>query len=341
MQGDRHDLAPWSTLGDWVTPALVCAGVIIFELSYDAADISWARLSGFGWAFVACTLGLLLVGTWRLRRGDATASPAVEPRALPAPRQALLAALGVATFACLYSYLFSLPHWLTRATQWVLATLGVDNRGSFQFEMDGIRFAGGLAAQVLIIGALLLLNRWLPGLAHTRPDATDREPPYLNRRGLLRIAGLFAALIAMQILGVVGWSTFAGLAESQGQPMPRDLQPLVSQIADWHGPSWILSVIFLSVTLGAPLMEEIGFRAILYPALRETLPRGWAVALTGLIFGILHGNLAALIPISLMGAWLCLVRDRFGIGTCILVHALNNAWTILWLVLAPEVAGRM
>ena len=102
----------------------------------------------------------------------------------------------------------------------------------------------------------------------------------------------------------------------------------------------MLGLIFVSVTVGAPLMEEIGFRGILYPALRQTLPRGWAVALTGLIFGILHANLASLIPISVMGAWLCLLRDRFGIGTCILVHSLNNAWTVLWLVLAPEVAGK-
>jgi hypothetical protein len=55
----------------------------------------------------------------------------------------------------------------------------------------------------------------------------------------------------------------------------------------------------------------------------------------------LHGNLAALLPISVMGAWLCIVRDRFGLGTCILLHAMNNAWTIFWLVAAPEIATKL
>jgi membrane protease YdiL (CAAX protease family) len=93
--------------------------------------------------------------------------------------------------------------------------------------------------------------------------------------------------------------------------------------------------------VGAPLIEEIGFRGIIYPALRDAIPRGWAIALTGILFGSLHGNLAALLPISVMGAWLCIIRDRFGLGTCILLHAMNNAWTIFWLVAAPEIATKL
>lgn len=304
-------------------------------------DIPWSRLGAGGWSFIACSLTLILIGAWRLSRGDANISPSVEPRSARGPHHPMLGALGVAAFAAVFSYLYSGPWWLTRSVQQVLLWLRADNRGSFQLEQDELRFCVSLAAQLLAVGTLLALMRAIPGIAHIRPDGSDRERLIIDRRGLLRLGGLFAACAALLCLGTLAWTAFASLAESQGQFFPREVQPLVTQIAHWHGPTWLLGVLFVSVTVGAPLLEEIGFRAILYPALREALPRGWSIALTGLIFGMMHGNLAALIPISLMGAWLCIVRDRFGIGTCILVHALSNAWTVLWLVIAPEVAGRL
>lgn len=325
---------------DWAWGLLACACLAMVELGLGKSEMPWSRFSGWAWALVACSLALVAVGAWRLRRGDANVPATVEPRAdcgnLP-----LCGALGLTSFALLYTYLYSLPNWLARSVQWLLALLGADNHGSFQSEQDAIRFTCGLAAQLLIVGSLLALNRALPGMLHTRPDAGDRELLSLDRRGLLRLAGLFATLVALQAVGNAAWSVFAGLAEQQGQAMPREIQPLVSQIANWHGPSWLLGVVFASVTIGAPLMEEVGFRGILYPALRESMPRGWAIAATGLLFGILHGNLAALIPISLMGAWLCVIRDRFGIGSCMVIHAMNNAWTVFWLITAPEAAGKL
>lgn len=312
-------------------------------LTEEWLGLSWERLTGFGWAYVACTLIALGVGLWRLRRGDATAAATVAPRvhAPGTPPAWVTAMLGVLVFAWLMSYLFANPRWLTDAVRWVLGLCGVDNRGSFSNEIRALQYCSGLAAQLLSVAGLLLLGRALPGLLHTRPDADNQERLWLNGRGLARLGGLFATCLALLTLGSLTWGLFSSIAESQGQPLPRDIQPLVEEIARWHGPSWLLSVLLVSATIGAPIFEEIGFRAILYPALRETLPRGWAIAATGLFFGLLHGNLAAFIPISLMGAWLCIVRDRHGIGTCILVHALNNAWTAFWLITAPEVAGKL
>jgi len=304
-------------------------------------DIPWSRLGGMAWAFVVCSILLLLTGVWRLLRGDATPSAAIVVRDEASRQQPAAAVLGVAAFCGLFGYLFSQPAWLGDATHTLLLWFGADNGGSFETEQNSLQFSCQLTAQLLAIGGLLVLNRILPGTIHIRPDADDSERLYLNRRGLLRLGGLFAACAALMAIGVLIWSALANVASSQGQTLPGETQPLVTLIAHWHGPGWLLSVLFLSATVAAPVVEELGFRASLYPALRLSMHRGWAIALTGVLFGIVHGNLAAFIPISLMGAWLCIVRDRFGIGTCIVLHAMNNAWTIFWLIAAPEVASKL
>lgn len=299
------------------------------------------RLSPWGWAYLGCTLALLGYGLWRLRRGDATpsASPAPADPAGPAHDWAARL-LGVAALLALYAYFFSAPAWLAQTLRELMAWFGADNRGSFAVENKSVQYSLGLAAQLLVVGGLLLLNAGLPGLIRTRPDGGDAERLSLDRRGLARLGQLFAACVALMILGTLGWDLFVSVAESQGQSMPRDVQPLVQEIARWQGPSWLLSILFLSVTLGAPVFEEIAFRGILYPAMRGSLSRGWAIAANGVLFGMMHGNLAALLPISLMGALLCVIRDRHGIGPCILVHAMNNTWTVFWLITAPEVMTR-
>lgn len=304
-------------------------------------EIPWARLGGLAWAFVACSVLLLLVGAWRLLRGDATPSGAIVARDDATRGNPLAAALGVAAFCSLFTYLFSQPAWLGDAMHATLGWLGMDNGGSFQVEQNSIQFSCQLAAQLLTVGALLLLNHILPGMLHTRPDGDDSERLSLNSRGLLKLGGLFAACAALMTIGVLLWSALSGIAESQGQSLPGENQPLVELIARWNGPGWLLGLLFLSVTVGAPLVEELGFRAILYPTLRLSMHRGWAIAMTGMLFGLVHGNMAAFIPISMMGAWLCIVRDRHGIGACILLHAMNNAWTAFWLITAPEVAGKL
>jgi membrane protease YdiL (CAAX protease family) len=89
-------------------------------------------------------------------------------------------------------------------------------------------------------------------------------------------------------------------------------------------------------------MEELAFRGMLYPGLRRLLAgaserhaRWIAVALTGLIFSAAHGSPSAALPLFGFGAFMCLVRDRYGLLTCMAAHACFNGWNLVWLKLAP------
>lgn len=75
----------------------------------------------------------------------------------------------------------------------------------------------------------------------------------------------------------------------------------------------------------APVVEELLFRGILFPALRDA---GWpraAMAVASLGFGLIHGNAAAFLPLSALGGCLAWLYLRTGnLWAPILAHFLFN-----------------
>ncbi len=155
---------------------------------------------------------------------------------------------------------------------------------------------------------------------------------------LKTIVTAFLSLCAMAIIAGLIWKAFYYFCELNGQILPEELQPLVELIAqyDWNGSLWPITTLAAACIIGAPLVEEIIFRGALYPGLKRVIPRGYAVILTGVLFGIIHGSLSAFLPLAAFGSLLCIYRDRFGLATCICLHALFNLHTFFWLIIAPH-----
>ena len=153
----------------------------------------------------------------------------------------------------------------------------------------------------------------------------------------------FFGLCAVAICAGLIWKLFYYFSEQAGQPLPEEIQPLVDLIAkyDWTGPLSPIISLGLSCVIGAPLIEELVFRGMIYPSLKRWLPRGYAIIITGAFFGVVHGNLAAVFPLMAFGSILCIVRDRFGLFTCIALHALFNLHTFIWLYLAPNASSQL
>ena len=61
-----------------------------------------------------------------------------------------------------------------------------------------------------------------------------------------------------------------------------------------------------------------------------------AVCLTGALFSAAHLSPSAALPLFAFGAFMCLVRDRYGLLTCMALHCSFNAWNLVWLKLAPN-----
>ncbi len=93
-----------------------------------------------------------------------------------------------------------------------------------------------------------------------------------------------------------------------------------------HSGTWAQSAyIFVFATLVAPVAEELLFRGILFPFIRDLGKPRLAFWGTAVLFGAMHGNLAAFLPLVFFGAMLAALYLRTGnLLAPMTAHALFN-----------------
>ena len=86
----------------------------------------------------------------------------------------------------------------------------------------------------------------------------------------------------------------------------------------------------------APLGEEILFRGFLYRTIQVRFGQGWAIGVSSVLFGLLHGVFYAL-PLALVGLMFALLRQRTGgLAAPILAHAFHNTLMVTVTLVWPE-----
>ncbi len=302
-------------------------------------------LDAFGpwdWACVGANLAAAALGIFAIRcwRG----MPAVTA---PLPVTAANAALGLVTGLLAFGVIFGLV--LAAAAQAFSSHFGIAQAHLFTAAFLGQSAA---ALSMIAMGALVPETlRWAPDLAPAEPsDSPLRRAAraFTFPRLLLTLLILFALGLALAALwkGVhVGWTQLfqQGFV---GEPPADEPQGVVDSVLKTDVDTWRFGTIILAVSIGAPVMEELAFRGMLYPGLRRLLAdaserhsRWFAVALTGLIFSAVHGSPSAALPLLGFGAFMCLLRDRYGLLTCMAAHCCFNTWTLVWLKLAPNASN--
>lgn len=102
-------------------------------------------------------------------------------------------------------------------------------------------------------------------------------------------------------------------------------------------PSAKLATAFVA-TAGAPIVEELVYRGMLYPALQRAIGMLWAVVVVGLLFTFVHvaqyyNNLGVIAAVGLLGFALTYVRARTGrVLPCFVIHLVFNGITCAGLV---------
>ncbi len=180
--------------------------------------------------------------------------------------------------------------------------------------------------------ARLTVNQSRPPIAIDEP--APRDPPALPPDHVApithspAIAGPLTLLAALPVLlaANIGW---VALLDRFG--FNTDKQPMVDIFASSESWPVLAGMTFLAVIV-APVTEEVVFRAGLFRYLRTRLPRPIALILPALVFGTLHGNLVAFLPLVLLGVVFALAYERTGrLSVPIVAHALFNLNTILLL----------
>lgn len=178
------------------------------------------------------------------------------------------------------------------------------------------------AVLVLQVPVLLLIHRfllrhgtgWIAGFG-LRVRPLPKLLGWVGGSVFLCVVTLLAVNVFMQALTKrLGWQS--------------DLQSVV--LALQNGSVAVKATIAFTAIVLAPIVEEPLFRGILYQSCRDAGHRWAGLVLTSLIFGVVHGNLPTLLPLSLFGAYQCWLYERTGnLLVCILTHAGFNAVFVL------------
>jgi uncharacterized protein len=190
-----------------------------------------------------------------------------------------------------------------------------------------------IGQDVCLIGAALLFARMIE---LPRPAQFGLVRPRSLKGATIAVVGGYLGFILLSFL----WLTLIGEPDAK-DTITEDLGAKDSTVA-------LIGVTFV-VTVCAPLAEELFFRGYFFGALRSN--GFWVAAgLTGLAFGTVHvfgSPIAFIVPLALLGAALCLIREKTGsLYPGILLHCINNSvamassegwsWQVpLVLILAP------
>ena len=181
--------------------------------------------------------------------------------------------------------------------------------------------------RLLIAGGRLWKRACWPGTAVYCFGFRRRTGPALpSAPALILIGGAVTFLAALPVMNGVSlaWQTLLQLCG-----LPVEKQEMVDLLVNTRSPATRGLLIALAV-LGAPLMEEIVFRAGIFRYLRTRLPRWAAFLMPALLFGAAHGNLAYFAPLTVLGLLFSVAYERTGrIGTTIVAHSLFNLNTIV------------
>jgi len=135
-------------------------------------------------------------------------------------------------------------------------------------------------------------------------------------------------------VGLLVLSTIVGSVQAKVfGPHPQ----LIAEVLTRRHGAGAFVLDFASVALLAPVGEELFFRGVLFAGLSQRLPIAVAAILSGVTFGLAHGDLWNLPSLALIGIGLAYVYYRNGtLWSNITSHATVNGITLVLTYVAPQ-----
>ncbi|MBI2914637.1 MAG: CPBP family intramembrane metalloprotease [Firmicutes bacterium] len=204
-----------------------------------------------------------------------------------------------------------------------VATLaGVQTSGAV-FERMSL-LLGAAAGQAALAGGIFALLRTARQRLLPAGNAPPRRLLAEVRTGVLWGVLLFAASTGVDkgtkwfLRGILG-------AESLGVLVEREEAPVVKLVMG-DGPLWLTALAIPVVVILAPLVEELFFRGLLYPALKSSFGRPRAVWGSAAVFAAVHLYVVHFPSVLLAGVLLAYAYDSRGsLITPAVAHAFMNA----------------
>lgn len=161
----------------------------------------------------------------------------------------------------------------------------------------------------------------------------ERTQPALQKITL----GLCLMLAAIPMIGAckVLWDEVLKFLQDLGYQVSLEPQALLD-LFRFDQPGVLALMVFLAVVV-APVVEEFVFRGVIYRYLKGVSSPRMALIISSILFSLIHSNLAAALPLFLLGMLLCRAYEKSqNILVPISMHAFFNANTIVMMFLIPH-----
>lgn len=144
------------------------------------------------------------------------------------------------------------------------------------------------------------------------------------------VKGLLAGLMILPIALLLGVGSSLILTQLGMDPRPQDV---VQILGDYTHPLQLIYFGIVAIII-APIIEEVLFRGILYPAIRSYGFPNLALWGTSILFALTHQNLMSFIPLTVLAVLLIKLYERSGnLLTPIMAHAVFNASNFVLLLI--------
>jgi membrane protease YdiL (CAAX protease family) len=143
------------------------------------------------------------------------------------------------------------------------------------------------------------------------------------------LTGLAGWLLALPVVWVLNQAV---LFVAQLIHMAPKLQASVELLQKTHAPLQLAYFGVVAVVI-APVIEEILFRGILYPTIKQQGYPRLAVVITSILFAATHANVVAFLPLTALAVILVVVYERTdNLLAPMLTHSLFNLTNFLFVV---------
>ena len=191
----------------------------------------------------------------------------------------------------------------------------------------GQQWARFLVGTASFHGAILLLVAVLM----RAQGLTWAETFGLRQGGLWRVAwiGVVTAFLALPMAWALSWASAEMMRVFFVEPSP---QQAVTSLQASRGMMEQCSMGFMAVVV-VPMAEEILFRGLLYPIVKERTRPWLAVLSTSLVFGAIHGNLMTFVPLTVFAMVLVGLYEATGnLVAPVMAHSVFNLANLLLLL---------
>lgn len=162
-----------------------------------------------------------------------------------------------------------------------------------RLETQQAAVTGMLGGLSMLVGILPLGKSLREELAQNASETDRRSLP----DGLLTVAAGFTSSVGLNIL----FSLSGAAQQSEGYQ---------SVAKDQYAVPLLVGILLYGIV--SPLAEEVVFRGILFNRMRKDFPPGMAILLSGVLFGLYHGNMVQGIYGTLMGVLMAYLYERMG-----------------------------